>query len=264
MLQTLIVVGVAGFALGASAAGIISVTAYNSDTHPFNGGIGTFSTGNSLTVARNSTTIYPPDPYIVPLLGPSAAGALVYSFSDRNHVWTGYGTGIGSAPNPATFPSYLRGIDYIMTMNGNRDNVPTTNTPSGFRMDVITSGPGTAYLFVDNRIGDGNALNEPTLSSPFVQWIISDGWTLVATGLIPADYLGSNDILGIDESNDGTINQYLSVYSRPISGNSFSIYSFSGEGLNMYGAAFALIPEPSTLALGGLGVALACYLRRRR
>jgi hypothetical protein len=177
-------------------------------------------------------------------------------------MWTGFGTALTAAPNPANFPSYLNGLSYIMTMNGNRDN-------ASFRIDVTTSSPGKAYLFIDNRLGDGavlNALDAPNpsgVAGGLAQWIINDGWTFVTTGLKPADYTGANDILGIDENGDLTIDQYLSIYSKDISGTTFSTYTF-GEGRDMYGIAFAPVPEPQHFALVfGAGLAGFAAWRRR-
>lgn len=260
LLGAFISVIASGCFLTAFAGDIVSVTAVNSDTHAFNSGIGTFKTGDSLTVARNSTTIYAPNPYLVPALGVGTAQAPVWSFSDRNHVWTGFGTALMQAPDPSNFPSYLLGLDYVLTMNGNRDNV----TPA-FQIDVTTIGAGTAYLFIDNRLGDDEELDPPNpsaVANGAAQWIVDDGWTLVSTGLKPADYTGNNDILGIDESVDGTINQYMSIYSKQIAGNSFSLKT-QGQSCNMYGAAFTAIPEPGMLALLGLGGLLVILFRRR-
>ena len=71
-----------------------------------------------------------------------------------------------------------------------------------------------------------------------------------------------DDILGIDEGNDGSINQYASIYAKPITGTQFTVRSF-GEGRNMYGVAFAGVPEPSSSLLLGAVAAAALHRRRR-
>lgn len=258
MIRLSALVAVVGVHFNACAAPseITGVFAFNSDTHVSNSGNGTFFSGNLLTVAQNAGSSISVN-YTVPQLGPSSPGTPVFAYSDRSHVWNGFGTSLGQAPDPLNFPSYLQGADYVMTMNGNRNNVP----PTPLQIIVQTTGPGRAYLFIDNRLGDGVAQDAPTLTSSLVQWINNDGWTLVNTGLKPADYTGSNDILGIDENNDASIDQYISIFTKPIMNNLFSVYTF-GENRNMYGVAF--IPEPSSIALCGLGVALAVLLRRRR
>jgi hypothetical protein len=256
---SVIAVVAAGWCFSLSAASIISVNAINSDTHALNGGVGTFKTGDALAVARGST-IYNPNPYTVPMLGSSTAQAPVYAYSDRNHAWVGFGAVAGGAPDAANFPSYLLGLDYVITMNDNRNNV----SPA-LQIDITTSGPGTAYLFLDNRTGDGAADSAPTLAnsgSNLTQWVLDDGWTLVNTGLKPSYYPGNNDILGIDEGNDGAINQYASIYSRQIAGNFFSVKT-QGESVDMYGVAFAPIPEPGVFILGGFGLLLAGLHRRQ-
>ncbi len=245
----------------AAGAAILSATATNGDAFTNGTSTGTVKTGDILTVQQGGT-VHVTD-YLVPTLGHSDAASpiatVTLSLTDRRHAYAGFGAALGVAGDAANFPTYLAGLPYVMTMNGNRDNVSPP-----FRIDITTNGPGSAYLFVDARLGDGNALDDPSLAlvaNGAADWITADGWSPVITGLKPADFTGTIDILGADENFDGTINNYYAIYSRPITGSSFSVHTF-GEGRNMYGVAFAAVPEPSAAALGllaGFGL-----LRRRR
>jgi len=68
-----------------------------------------------------------------------------------------------------------------------------------------------------------------------------------------------NDI-GIDESGTGTIEQWSSVYVKCCTDGMITLYAQNNGGSrNMYGVA--VIPEPATIALLGLGGLL---LRKRR
>jgi hypothetical protein len=237
-------------ASAAHAAGILSVTPLHSDAFPNAPSTGTEFTGTtflSTQAAIGNHTV-------------QAMGHNALAYTDRTHVWAGYGAGLGQPKDAGTFPSYLTGLSYVMTMNGNRDNILPP-----FSIDITTAVPGTAYLFIDNRLGDGVAQDAPSPSLVLdnaAQWIIDEGWVLMNTGAKPADYTGNNDILGIDEGNDGSINQYASIYSKEINGTQFTVRSF-GEGRNMYGVAFAGVPEPSSSLLLGAVAAAALHRRRR-
>jgi hypothetical protein len=244
-----------------AGAAILSATATNGDSFPNDTSTGTVKTGDTVTVQQGGT-VHVTD-YLVPTLAhtdpANPIGTASLSMTDRRHAYAGFGAALGLAGEAANFPTYLIGLPYVMTMNGNRDNVSPP-----FRIDITTNGPGSAYLFLDTRLGDGASLDDPSLSlvaNGAADWITADGWTPVITGLKPADFTGTIDILGADENFDGSINNYYAIYSRAVTGSSFSVHTF-GEGRNIYGVAFAAIPEPSAAALGvlaGLGL-----LRRRR
>ena len=244
-----------------SNGAILSAVPANSDPAPNGTSNGTLKTGDVVTI-QQGTTVHVAD-YLVPTLAHSDfnSGLAVASLSmtDRRHAYAGFGTAIGGAPNAANFPAYLTGLPYVLTMNSNRDNV----SPA-FMITITTDLPGTAYLFLDTRLGDGVQTDAPNLAAVAggaADWITNDGWQPVITGLKPADYTGPGDILGNDESLDNSINNYYAIYSRQTTGTTFSVHTF-GEGRNMYGLAFASVPEPSAAVLGLL--APLALLRRRR
>ena len=160
-------------------------------------------------------------------------------FTDRTHEYN-------------VVPAGLLGAEFIQT--GNNDKSTVTYQLS---FDLTTA--GTLFLILDNRLGDNLGGTDPasgTDSPPAIgggvmDWVISMGFT--DTGL---------DI-GIDEGGDGAINQSSSVWALDVQAGSFTFLEQNdGGGRNMYGVAFAPIPEPSTFALLGLG--LLGVLRRRR
>jgi MYXO-CTERM domain-containing protein len=244
-----------------AGAAIISAVHSNGDAFPNATSSGTAITGQVLTTQQNASTVFVTD-YLVPTLGHSDfsnPATARYSMTDRRHAYAGFGAALNGVSDPANFPAYLLGLPYVMTMNTNRDNLSPP-----FQIDITTNGPGTAYLFIDTRLGDALPLDDPipdVVANGAAAWIAADGWLPMMTGRKPADFTGTMDILGNDENLDGTINNYYAIYSRQITGNTFTVNTF-GEGRNMYGVAFAAIPEPSAAALGLLG-GLA-LLRRRR
>jgi hypothetical protein len=152
---------------------------------------------------------------------------------DRTHVYA------------ADIPNLLRGLDYIRQANDDRNIANHT-------LDVTLSAPATLYLLIDNRVGDNDNATPPTLTS-LMTWVGTGGFTSL------------NQQFGIDENNDGSINQFFTIYSRSVPAGTIRLFEQNdGTGRNMYGVAAAPIPEPSTLALAGLGgLGLVLRLRRR-
>jgi len=233
---------------------------------------GTFQTGEPVDFARiqgGSSGKFTNANQTMP-----AFGNLAPSHTDRRQQYVGYnptGTlGSGNAElNGASIPSYLLGLEYIATMNDNRDN-------ASLSMTVNLAFPTRAYLFIDTRYGDGIDQDGPTLTAtPMGNWLTQDGWAPMITGAKPSDYTGVGDIIGLSASPNNVpnvgpnvatgliINQYSEIWYRDISGTSFTLGAFGpGQGYNIFGTA--VVPEPSTMALAGLGVAFLLMLRRRR
>lgn len=71
---------------------------------------------------------------------------------------------------------------------------------------------------MDNRVNDysrGSEYDDPTFGPPDTQWVLEDGWNRVNTGLTPVvSPTCAGDYVGIDEGNNGTINQVYAVYSK--------------------------------------------------
>jgi hypothetical protein len=190
------------------------------------------------------------NPFTVP-----AFGNQVPTFVDRNHRYQDDpGTGGG---NPLAIPSYLLGLEYIMSGNDNRDN-------ASYILDVTVSAPTRVYMLIDNRLGDPNSLNSdpPSFGPTKMQWILDEAWQATANGLNRFGNVGVPDEVPIDEGEDGTINQWYSVYYKDYAPGTFQLRQADNAGQNMYGAILQQIPEPTALSLAALGV--LGILRRRR
>jgi hypothetical protein len=156
------------------------------------------------------------DPYTVVNFG-----LLEPAFVDRAHAYTNAGAGI-------PLPSYLAGGEYIMTGQDNRDNPSHT-------LNVSVSCDSHVYLLIDNRLTDANNANPPTFDATHMQWVVTEGWTPVITGLNRANNPTVPDEVGIDEATDGTINQWFSVYTKRFPAGSFTLKQADNAGQNMYG-----------------------------
>ena len=165
-------------------------------------------------------------PFTVPPFGNNAP-----SYVDRNHRWTG-----ASATVP--IPSYLVGGEYIMEGNDNRDN-------AGLLLDITVNSQVRCYLLIDNRLSDASATTPPTFDSTHMQWVINEGWTPVMTGVNRTGNAAMPDEIGIDESADGTINNWNSIYSKDFPPGTFRIKQADNTGNNMYGVVIVSI-APAT------------------
>jgi hypothetical protein len=173
-------------------------------------------------------------------------------------------------------PSYLLGAEYVSTLNTNRDN-------AGFQLDVGIGPlrPVTAYLLIDNRVGDAANTTPPALGSGGVgimSWVADEGWAIVNTGLSPN---GQPDFAAIDEgrtpanfadriangANQGTgpgvlINNAYTIFSKAFPAGSTITLREQNDGTNdnMYG--LVVVPEPSTAALLGCAILGLATMRR--
>ncbi|MGH8245939.1 MAG: hypothetical protein ACREUU_05850, partial [Gammaproteobacteria bacterium] len=155
-------------------------------------------------------------PYTVGLFGNHAP-----AFVDRNHRYT-------NASDSLQIPAYLLGQEYIMSGNDNRDN-------GGYRLDVSVTTAVQVYMLIDNRLQDGNGADPPTFGPANMQWVLDEGWLPVMTGINRAANPAIPDEIGIDESADGTRNQYYSIYTRPFPACTFQLKQADNAGRNMYG-----------------------------
>ena len=193
--------------------------------------------------------------YTVGLFGNGAP-----AFVDRNHRYSNHSVDPAAVPPGFTVPSYLVGGEYIMTGNDNRDNNPA------HRLDVTVSRPVTAYMLIDNRLGDPNSPNAdpPSFGPTKMQWIIDQGWLPSATGSNRTGNISVPDEVALDEGADNTINNWYSVYRKNFPVGTFSLFQPDNAGQNMYGVVVRVIPEPGTVLLSLLAFCSALAVIRRR
>lgn len=193
--------------------------------------------------------------FLVPTFGTGVGGATP-AMVDRAHRYLsspGSADAVGSPVLPV--PSYLVGLEYIMSGNDNRDN-------AAYRLDVTVTSPARAYMLIDNRLLDTAGANPPSFDATHMQWIVSEAWLPTANGLNRTASTAVPDEVGIDEGADNTINNWYSVYYKDFAAGTFSLLQPENAGQNMYGVVVGPVPEPGTFALLGLG--LAGIFRRRR
>ncbi len=116
-----------------------------------------------------------------------------------------------SRPANATnrFPAYLQGQQYVWFLQDVRHY-------TNYSCKITVDCPSTFYLLVDNRVNDylpNSEYDDPSFGPPDTLWVLREGWKRVNTGLSPN---GEADYVGIDEGNNGTINQVYAVYSKTL------------------------------------------------
>jgi len=118
-----------------------------------------------------------------------------------------------SPPHTKGFPAYLEGQPYVWFLQDVRHY---TNYACTVKVDQ----PATFYLLVDNRVNDylpESSHDDPVFGPPDTQWVRDDDWQRVNTGLTPVlTPTNAGDYVGIDEGNNGTINQAYAVYAKTL------------------------------------------------
>ncbi|MBI1841163.1 MAG: PEP-CTERM sorting domain-containing protein [Verrucomicrobia bacterium] len=161
------------------------------------------------------------------------------AYQDRVHVYR-------EVPGP------LVGDVYLETRNSDKGQ-------ANYSLSFDLAADVTLYLFVDNRMGDNDASNGPKLGGGVMDWVAALGFK--DTGMS----------IGVDEGNDGTVDNHSRVYSlNAVAGH----YSFGAQNdttaggpgnRNMYAIACGEpVPEPATLALFGLGGFGLMMIARKR
>ena len=158
-------------------------------------------------------------------------------------------------------PTWLLGVDYVRVGNDDKSN-------KLYQLDVTVDEACTLFLLIDNRIGDGNKDNGPTLTT-YMPWVAALGFV----DMDPAGQPSTNRTydIGIDESGNnvpfGSADNWFSIFSKQVlpGTTTFGTAWWGPAGSNrpqdnnMYTVA---IPEPATIALLGFGA--LSLLRRRK
>jgi concanavalin A-like lectin/glucanase superfamily protein len=151
---------------------------------------------------RNADSDGPEDPQISPTLLDEGA----VCFVDRTHAY-------------ADVPESLIGAEYIILANDNKNM-------GDYELDITLSQNATVYVFVDNRMGGAAGGLDGVPNIDGMTWLGDMGF--VDTGI---------DI-GIDESADGSIDQYFSVFALDVkAGITTTGGNTEGHGGNMLGVA---------------------------
>jgi len=134
------------------------------------------------------------------------------TFVDRTHVY-------------ADIPESILGAQYVMLANDNKNM-------STYELDLTITADATLYVFVDNRMGSSGGGKDVDPDITGMPWLNDMG------------FVDTGEDIGIDESFDGGINQYFSIYSLSVAaGTTITIYgNTEGHGGNMLGVA-ALGPK---------------------
>jgi len=156
---------------------------------------------------RNTDTDATEEPQIAP--NPLEENSV--TFVDRTHVY-------------ADIPESILGAQYVMLANDNKNM-------STYELDLTIAANATLYVFVDNRMGGAAGGKDVNPNIDGMGWLNDMG------------FVDTGEDIGIDESFDGGINQYFSIYALPVSVGTVTIFgNTEGHGGNMLGVA-ALGPK---------------------
>jgi hypothetical protein len=143
-------------------------------------------------------------------------GEPTYPLSESAQVTQASSTANGatrSTSNTSTngFPAYLIGRPYVWFLQNVRHY-------TNYSCTITVAHPATFYLLVDNRVNDyrdDSSNDDPVFGPPDTQWVLDDRWKRVNTGLTPeVTATCAGDYVGIDEGNNGSINQVYAVYAK--------------------------------------------------
>ncbi len=158
---------------------------------------------------RNTDADAPEDPVVAP--NPLDEGAL--TFVDRTHVY-------------ADVPESMIGAEYIMLANDNKNM-------SAYELDITLAKSAIVCVFVDNRMGGAAGGKDVAPNIDGMPWLTDMG------------FVDTGEDIGIDESADGSINQYFSIFALEVKAGVVTIGGCTeGHGGNMLGVA--VLPAPTS------------------
>jgi hypothetical protein len=147
-----------------------------------------------------------------PAVAPAGLADGRATYVDRTHTW-------------ASVPPGLQGIPYVQAANGDKEL-------ADYSLQVTVSAAGTLYLFVDYRVGDNDSADGPDLAAAMT-WAASQG------------FADTGESLGIDEANDGDVDQRFAVYARAVAAGAHTLLAQAdGPSRNLYAVAFEASSGP--------------------
>ncbi|MHC4324415.1 MAG: LamG-like jellyroll fold domain-containing protein, partial [Planctomycetota bacterium] len=160
----------------------------------------------------------------MPEIAPNPLAEDELTFVDRTHEYN-------------DIPESILGAQYVKLANDDKGI-------SAYELDLTFAINSTLFVFVDNRMGSsgGGKDVDPDISGM--------GW------LNDMGFVDTGEDIGIDESGDGDIDQYFSIFSLSVTAGTVTIFgNTEGHGGNMLGAAalgpklMAYNPDPQDQAL---------------
>jgi hypothetical protein len=162
-------------------------------------------------------------------------------------------------------PAFLKDTaDYVMTSNDDRTN-------ASYTMTFTLTQAADVYLFIDLRVGHGSSFgSDPTTSGyPTNPDLGNVDGTNKMAWVLNAGFKDTGINIAVDENpgnagNEGDIyiNSYARLFKKHFDAGTVTLYEQNDTtNRNMYGVA-AVVPEPATLVLMGLG-GLSLLKRRR-
>ncbi|MCB1127504.1 MAG: hypothetical protein KDM81_13505, partial [Verrucomicrobiae bacterium] len=115
---------------------------------------------------------------------------------------------------------------------------------------------------IDNRTNGGDNTTPPSIGpgTGAMEWIDATWTPVIDAGNRRGD-TGQPDEVACDESADGSINQWYSVYSKVFPKGTFQLYQANNAGQNMYGVVIKAVPSaPQMGPVTGNAIAFSAYL----
>ena len=152
----------------------------------------------------------------------------VEAYTDRTHILV-------------NIPDDLEGSDYLQVSNSDKSSVP-------YELEVSTNF-GLLYIGLDDR-----------LPAQPLDWMNDTAFT----GL-PDVFFDTGEQIDIDESADGDIDQTFSLWVALAPPGTYRLGTLDFGGNNyIVAGSWKLVPEPSSIAMLGLGVLGLVGMVRRR
>ena len=156
-------------------------------------------------------------------------------------------------------------IDTPVNFSPSAQNVQLSNSDKSSDAvihNITVAEAGYLMIGIDNRQFDNGG--GMTLQATQYSWMADTDFTGLSGGFTSTD-----QIIGVDENNNGSANQYFTIFEVQAEPGTYKFGAHEGGGNNMY-AVFSdtkslsqAIPEPSAVAFLALGL-LGFAARRKR